>query len=237
MGKVSGVQWTDSSWGPWRGCTKVTTECKNCYAEREMNRWGMDFGKITRSKTTFMAPLSWSEPKLVFVCPWSDFFHPDVPPEWRKDAWHVMVNASQHTYIIPTKRPELIPQMLPADWGDGYPNVWLLVSAGTNDIVIRFWSILRNINAIVRGISMEPLLEDLAWYPGRPDWVLAGGESGPHRRQMDPAWARSIRDECTEFGIPFFFKGHVGDRHDEENGLLDGRTWHEYPTDILRGQD
>jgi protein gp37 len=149
-----------------------------------------------------------------------------------------MANASQHTYIIPTKRPELVGDMLPADWGNGYPNVWLLVSAGTQASLERFWPELEKVPARVRGVSAEPLLEPLELEFTRleqggqvfqPQWVIVSGESGTWRRPMDPAWAGEVRDWCQVRHVPFYFKGHVGDRHDHANGLLDGREWREYP--------
>lgn len=241
MAKETRISWAQATWNPFLGCTKVTTECTNCYAERDMLRYGRDPHKVVVAKdATFYAPLHWKEPKRVFVCSWSDFFHEDVDLEWRNVAWSVMEPAYEkvrHTFIILTKRPQNIRTMLPANWHNGWPNIWFLVSAGTNESLELFWPTLARIpNLAVKGISMEPLLEDITWTGALdtrpPTWVIVAGESGPNRRPMDLAWARHIRDGCAEWGIPFFFKGHIGNVHTPENEILDGVVYHEFP----RGQ-
>lgn len=235
MGKETKIAWCDATWNPWMGCTKVAPECANCYAERDMLRWGKDPRKVVRAKdATFYAPLGWKEPKRVFACSWSDFFHEDADPMWRHDAWDVMWEANWHTYIVLTKRPQNIAAMLPPEHIDGWPafykHVWFLVSAGTNESLTKFWPILHDTpNLAVRGISMEPLLEDIYWPFFLPDWVIVGGESGPKRRPMDITWARRIRDECALSTIPFFYKGLVGNIHTPENEMLDGKVYHEFP--------
>ena len=126
MGKTTGIQWAQSSWNPWMGCTKVSEGCAQCYAERDMKRFGKDFNTITRSKTTFRDPLKWKEPRMIFVCSWSDFFHPDVPKEWRLDAWEIMACAKQHTFLILTKRPERMrEEWIVRPWIRHVPNLWL----------------------------------------------------------------------------------------------------------------
>ena len=244
MASTTRISWCDATWNCWQGCTKVAPECANCYAEREMLRWGKEPHKIVRSKdATFYAPLRWKEPKRIFVCSWSDFFHEAVFTHDVLDAWGVMRRAPQHTYIILTKRPQWIEDKLPFDWDGGWPNVWFLVSAGTNESLARFWPILRDIPGLaVRGISMEPLLEQVV-YQGTtayqavlnqdnerlPQWVIVAGESGPSRRPMDLWWAKCARDWCLDWSVPFFFKGHIGNVHTPENELLDGKMYHEYP--------
>lgn len=247
MGKETKITWCDATWNAFMGCTKVTAECVNCYAERDMKRYGRDPHKVVVAKdATFYAPLHWKEPKRVFVCSWSDFFHKDIPQARRDEAWDIMVSANRHIYIILTKRPENIVQMLPRDWmgwPECYQHVWFLVSAGTNESLQRFWPILRDIPGLaVRGISMEPLLESidlnilLVPMPGvrplMPEWLIVAGESGPKRRPMNPDWARQIRDWCQDWHKPFFFKGHIGNVHTPENEMLEGKVYHEFP----RGQ-
>lgn len=245
MGKETKISWTSTvhpdgtvtpgaTWNPWMGCTKVTPECANCYAERDMLRYGKDPHKVVRAKdATFYAPLSWKEPKRIFVCSWSDFFHEAVFTQDVLDAWEVMRQASQHTYIILTKRPQWIEDKLPFDWVGGWPNVWFLISAGTNESLVRFWPILRDIPGLaVKGISMAPLLENLNWRPGCsgiPDWVVVEGESGQNRRLMVSTWATYVQKVCARWSIPFFFKGHIGNVHTSENEQLGGRVYHEFP--------
>jgi protein gp37 len=240
MGKETKISWCDATWNCWQGCTKVAPECANCYAEREMLRWGKEPHKIVRSKdATFYAPLKWKEPRRIFVCSWSDFFHEDVDPSWRDEAWNIIASKPTHTFIILTKRPQNIPAMLPRwDWPSAFQHVWFLVSAGTNESLAKFWPVLRDIPGLaVRGISMEPLLEyvgmaeltKLCLETVFPQWIIVGGESGPQRRRMDPVWSRLARDWCEAHSVPFFFKGHVGNVHTPENETLDGKVYHEYP--------
>src|SRR5215472_9745754 len=128
MGGATGIEWTDATWNPWMGCRKVSPACAHCYMFSDQRRYGHDPGVIRRSKTTFDAPLRWpTEEKLVFTCSWSDWFIEDAD-EWRPEAWEVIRQTPHLTYQILTKRPELIADRLPADWGRGWPNVWLGVS-------------------------------------------------------------------------------------------------------------
>jgi protein gp37 len=240
MGKKSGVDWTDASWGPWRGCHwkdegPRPPECQRCYAQRDMKRYGWDPTVVTRSKTTFQDPLKWREPLKVFVCSWSDFFHADADA-WRGEAWDVMQEADHHTYIVPTKRPGNVMDRLPLDWGDGWPNVWLLVSAGTQESADRFIPELLKVPAVVRGVSAEPLLGPMdpwSWletcaychlgvncpfpechnaFHGNGtrtlgiDWIICGTESGPNRRPMELGWARDLVAQCKEAGVACFVK-------------------------------
>jgi len=230
MGKKSGVDWTDASWGPWRGChwrdeEPRPTECLNCYAQRDMKRYGWDPATVTRSKTTFRDPLKWKDPLKVFVCPWSDFFHADADA-WREEAWAVMREAAHHTYIVPTKRPGNILDRLPPDWGDGWPNVWLLVSAGTQESADRFILELLKVPAVVRGVSLEPLLgpinlEHLLFYEeylggdkGKERysymsdirWGIVGAESGPKRRPMKLNDVRDLIRQFKDATIPVYVK-------------------------------
>lgn len=245
MSKQTIITWTQHSWNPWRGCTKISPGCTNCYMFTAQERYGQDPSKVLRTKT-------WGEPRrwqkdaatdgrkeMVFTCSWSDWFHEDADP-WRDEAWAVVKSCPNLMFQILTKRHENIADRLPADWGEGYPNVWLGVSFENRRYGLPRLETLRTINAVVRFLSIEPLLEDV----GRIDltgidWVIVGGESGPGWRPMDTAWARSIRDQCAAAGVAFFFKQSAAAR--TEQGIeLDGRIVRDFPTprrtDALSGQ-
>lgn len=237
MGETSAIEWTDATWNPWQGCVKVSAGCKNCYMYRDKARYGQDGRDIHRSSpATFNAPLRWKEPQRVFTCSWSDFFLPEAD-EWRPEAWEIIRRTPHLTYQILTKRPHLIAERLPVDWGDGWPNVWLGVSVESLEYMHRIKS-LEDIGAAVRFISYEPALNYLdlnllvvALY-GWIDWVIAGGESGPGCRLPDVKWFRDVRDACGQAGVPFFFKQHGGTKRIDGvwgGDVLDGRRWHEFP--------
>jgi protein gp37 len=173
MGERSVIEWTDSTWNPWRGCDKVSEGCDECYMFRDQERYGRDPSVVTRCAVgTFLAPVKskkWAVERdrclaekgrhLVFTCSWSDWFHPKADA-WRDEAWRIIRETPESTYQILTKRPRLIPTRLPTDWGDGYPNVWLGVSIETRKWVYRA-DLLRAVPAAVRFISAEPLLGPL----------------------------------------------------------------------------
>jgi len=235
VGKVTGIEYVDHTQNFWYGCSKVSAGCKNCYAEREMKRFGRDFDKVQRSKTTFNDPLKWKEPARVLACSWGDFFHEDVPITWLDDAWEIIRNTPHLTYMLLTKRAHQINLCLPDDWGEGYPNVWLGVTVEHDDEMWRLVS-LEDVKAIVRFVSAEPLLGPLDFYSFSPslDWVIVGGESGPNCRPMNPEWAVDIRDQCVKAGMAFFFKQHGGKtKIDGAWGgkLLEGQEWSEMPND------
>lgn len=224
---------TQYTWNPWRGCTRISPGCKNCYMFRDQARYGRDPSEVVRTKT-WRDPFRWQKKAaaagrtdLVFTCSWSDWFHADADA-WRPEAWQVVRQCPNLTFQILTKRPERVREHLPEDWGEGYPNVWLGVSVENNDYCWRA-DVLRGVPARVRWVCAEPLLGPL------PDldldgihWVVAGGESGPGWRPMEKAWVRQLRDRCRAAGVPFYFK--------QSNGLypgpgdrLDGRVWHQMP--------
>jgi protein gp37 len=220
MGERSGIEWTEATWNPWHGCLKVSPGCKNCYMYTEKARYGQDPMLVVRSKTLFNEPLKWvrsgKPPKFCFTCSWSDFFI-EQADDWRAEAWQVIKATPEITYQILTKRPERIVAHLPADWGAGYPNVWLGVSAEDQEYADKRIPLLLSVPAQVRWISAEPLLGpiDLEPYLGNREfvdfkqglnWVVVGGESGPGARPMHPEWARELRDQCTSVGVAFFFK-------------------------------
>jgi protein gp37 len=228
------IAWTDATWNPWYGCTKVSPGCDNCYMFREMRQYGRDPEAVTRSKTKFSDPLKWKEPRRVFTCSWSDWFHKGADA-WRAEAWAIIKSTPQHTYQILTKRPGRIARHLPADWGEGYPNVWLGVSVENQEHVFRVGQ-LSSVPAKVRFISAEPLLGplDLDHYLERRlvDWVIVGGESGPDRvrRDMPLEWANEIRLACQRAGVAFFFKQRSALKSEVLDGVPDALLVREYAT-------
>jgi protein gp37 len=191
------------------------------YTEKE--RYGQDPMICVRSKTTFNAPLKWRESAMVFTCSWSDWFI-DTADQWRGEAWAIIRQTPHLTYQILTKRPERIADHLPSDWGEGYQNVWLGVSAENQEYAdVRIPQLLE-IPAQIHFVSAEPLLGPVSfrwamwepWKKGvtndhldglrRLDWIIVGGESGPERREFQKQWAEEIRDQCQEAGVKFYMK-------------------------------
>jgi protein gp37 len=232
MGSESNIAWTDATWNPWMGCTKVSPGCDNCYMFREQRHYGHDPEVVRRSKTKFAEPLRWREPRRVFTCSWSDWFHKDAD-QWRDEAWAIIKATPQHTYQILTKRPGRIARHLPADWGDGYPNVWLGVSVESQEQAFRVRQ-LRDVPARVRFVSAEPLIGPLDLSHGALagiHWLIVGGESGPDgvRRNMDLEWARSLQRECRDAGTAFFFKQRSGRTSELTDGVPPDLLVREYP--------
>lgn len=230
----SSIEWTDSSWNPLTGCTKVSPGCKHCYAERMARRLhamgqpnyanGFD---LTVHEHVVEAPLSWKKPQVIFVNSMSDMFHHDVPLAFIQRIFSVMQRADWHVFQILTKRAERLAALAPSlDWA---PNVWMGVSVESSEWMSRI-APLKQCPAHVKFLSLEPLLGPL---PGLDldgiDWVIVGGESGPRARPMAKHWVLEIRDQCTAAGVPFFFKQWGGVRKKTTGRLLDGRTWDELP--------
>ena len=253
MGITTGIEWTDATWNPWRGCTKVSEGCRNCYMYREQRRYGRDPTVVMRgAPTTFNEPMSWERrvdlrlpfppdgrirtSLRVFTCSWSDFFH-EAADGWRAEAWSIIKRTPHLTYQILTKRPERISSHLPADWGQGgYPNVWLGTSAENGHLAFTRGLPLSQVHARVHFLSAEPALgpyDDFFWAAlNFYDWVILGGESGAGARPLNPEWARQVRDGTKKAGKAFFFKlwgGPVGKKGDHEEAVLDGVTWKEMP--------
>lgn len=273
MSDKSKIEWTEATWNPVTGCTKVSPGCDNCYAETFAERWRGTAGHpyengfdLTLRPERLDQPLRWKRPRRIFVNSMSDLFHDDIPDSHIAEVFSVMARTPQHTYQILTKRHGRMRSLLSrpsfrdnlAMWGRPWPlsNVWLGVSVENQQ-----WADIRipalvDTPAAVRWLSCEPLLGSvslLAWLNGgfgvvAPDlhWVVVGGESGRKSRPMHPDWARSLRDECTAAGVPFFFKQWgewlpvrtpSGEHHERvgKRGAgreLDDRTWDEYPTAV-----
>lgn len=239
VGENSSIEWTDHTWNPWRGCTKISPGCQNCYMFRDMARTAFRPDAVQQaSPLTFTKPLKWEGPARVFTCSWGDFFHPMADP-YRHDAWEIIRQRDDLTFLILTKRPQLVADRLPDDWP--LLNVWLGVSVEDQRRVHRIDEILA-VDTVVHFVSLEPLLEavDLV-VPARDyddtymiqmlDWVIVGGESGPNHRPMKTGWARQIRDDCKQFNVPFFFKQWGGwpDKRGGGKAKLDGELHHEMP--------
>lgn len=234
----SAIEWTESTWNPVTGCTKISPGCRHCYAERMSKRLKamghpnyVNGFKPTVHKNALEVPLRWRRPQVIFVNSMSDLFHEKVPLDFIFKVFNVMAEASQHRFQILTKRSEWLREtaaMLP--WP---PNVWMGVSVEDSAHKYRI-DHLKETVACVKFISFEPLLGPIGDLDLEGiDWVIVGGESGPRARPMDPEWARGIRDMCIEAEVPFFFK-QWGGVHRKKNGrLLDGVLWNQMPSYIL----
>ena len=239
MSLSSKIEWTDATWNPVRGCTKISPGCKHCYAETFAERFrgvkghpyeqGFDLRLVPEKLTE---PFSWRSPKLVFVNSMSDLFQAGVSDDYIEAVSWVMATANWHTYQVLTKRSEKLRDMLCGRLrlAAGKENIWWGVSVEDRKHGLPRIAQLQKAPAKVRFLSIEPLLEDL----GEIDlsgisWVIVGGESGPGARPMRCEWVVSIREQCREFGVPFFFKQWGGVRKARNGRLLDGRTYDEYP--------
>ena len=234
MAQTSSIEWTEATWNPVTGCTKISPGCKHCYAQRMAKRlkamgqprYRNGF-KLTVQPDTLEVPLRWRRPRRIFVNSMSDLFHKDVPVEFIAECFGVMQKASQHTFQVLTKRPERAAE-LAADlpWSK---NIWMGTSVESADYVHRIKPLLK-IPAEVRFLSLEPLLGPVRRLPlGGISWVILGGESGPGARGMDAQWVFQIRDQCLRRGVPFFFKQWGGVQKCKTGRELEGRTWDEMP--------
>ena len=234
MSSDSRIEWTEATWNPCTGCTKISAGCQNCYAERlserlkEMGQEKYKNGfKLTVHEDALEIPLTWSKPKKIFVNSMSDLFHKDVPKSFILKVFNVMNRANQHQYQILTKRAERIRELdkyLP--WN---PNIWMGVTVENNDYVNRI-DFLRKSSAHIKFISFEPLIGPIndANLEGI-DWVIVGGESGPNSRPIERNWVIQLRNQCRKDGVPFFFKQWGGINKKKNGRILDGRIYNEFP--------
>jgi protein gp37 len=234
MSDKSAIEWTDSTWNPVTGCTKVSPGCKLCYAEKFAERWrGIPGHPYEQGFNLRMwpdrlhLPLHWKTPRTVFVNSMSDLFHERVPYSFVRQVFEVMQSASWHTFQILTKRADrLVDLAADLPWPE---NVWMGVSVETSSYLWRA-DRLRLVPTAVRFLSIEPLLGPIATLNLTGiHWVIVGGESGPGARRMEPAWVRGIRNQCVRAGIFFFFKQWGGVWKKKAGRRLDGRTWDEMP--------
>jgi len=237
MAQLSSIEWTDATWNPVTGCSKISPGCKHCYAERMAKRL-QSMGqpryregfKLTLQPDVVEQPLAWKKPRLVFVNSMSDLFHDEVPLWYLEKVFEVMAAASWHVFQVLTKRSERLAEL--ANRLVWPSNVWMGVSVESEDYTYRIDD-LSGIPAAVKFLSVEPLLGPIERLSLRNiDWVIVGGESGPHARPIDPNWVRSIRNDCVTEGVPFFFKQWGGTRKSTTGRVLDGRTWDELPRPI-----
>lgn len=234
MATGSPIEWTESTWNPVTGCTKISPGCKHCYAERMANRlklmgqanYAHGF-ELTLQPHAVELPLRWKKPQRIFVNSMSDLFHTDVPIEFIRLVFDVMVRAHWHQFQILTKRSDRLREIssqLP--WRD---NIWMGVSVERQDYLFRIDD-LRDTAAHVKFLSLEPLLGPLHGMDlCGIDWAIVGGESGPGARAMEREWVRGIRSQCREARVPFFFKQWGGVNKKAAGRELDGRFYNEMP--------
>lgn len=241
---VTSIEWTETTWNPVRGCARISPGCERCYAERMAHRFsgpGMPYEGLTRTSKrgpkwtgrvklvhdAIREPLGWRQPRVVFVNSMSDLFHDDVPDEFIASVFETMARASIHTFQVLTKRADRLLAIAPdLPWPS---NVWMGVSV---ESAAYTWRIdrLRETNAAIKFLSLEPLLGPLADLDLRGiDWAIVGGESGPGARPMEAAWVRDIRQQCVAARVAFFFKQWGGIQKKRAGRSLDGRTYDEMP--------
>ena len=234
MAANSSIEWTKSTWNPVTGCTKISSGCKHCYAERmalrlqAMRQPNYSHGfNLTMHWQLLDLPLKWKKPQTIFVNSMSDLFHNEVPLSFIREAFDVMRQASWHDFQILTKRSERLASLsVELQWPE---NIWMGVTVEDAHYAFRIQH-LRSTAASLKFLSLEPLLGPLPDLDlSGIDWVIVGGESGPMARPMDRRWVTDIRDQCQQAGVPFFFKQWGGVRKKKAGRLLDGRTWDEAP--------
>lgn len=239
------IEWTDATWNPVAGCTILTAGCTNCYAmrmaarleamgvykyaglTRKSGRRAKWTGKLFLDRKALAIPATWRKPRRVFVNSMSDLFHSDVPTDFVAEVWQVMADTPRHTYQILTKRPDRMIEIVPLL--RRLPNVWLGTSVEDEQVLFRLDE-LRQVPAVVRFVSFEPLIGSVAAADLTSiHWAIVGGESGPKARYMNPAWVQEIEAMCRRGGTAFFFKQWGGRNKKSTGRLLNGRTYDEMP--------
>lgn len=246
MATNSKIEWTEATWNPVAGCSILSPGCTNCYAMRMSSRlesmgqpkysgltrksggrpkWN---GHIRLDHTSLDVPYRWKSGRMIFVNSMSDLFHEDVPLEYIQRVFSVMKDCEHHIFQLLTKRSTRLREL--SDKLDWSSNIWMGVSVENEDYTYRIDN-LRCTNAKVKFLSLEPLIGDVGTMKlEKIDWAIAGGESGPSARYMDPEWVRSIRDQCIASNVPFHFKQWGGVNKKKTGRVLDGRTWDEFPS-------
>jgi len=238
MADATAIEWTDATWNPVTGCTKISAGCDNCYAERFSERFrgtpdhpfenGFD---LTLRPARLLQPLGWRSPRMIFVNSMSDLFHKEVPRSFISKVFDTMEKADWHTFQVLTKRSSLLRNFVRERYGDreAPSHIWLGVSVEDGSKKSRIKQ-LREAPAKTRFLSIEPLIGPVGELNlDGIDWVIVGGESGPRARYMDPAWVRDIRDQCRKKKVAFFFKQWGGFRPKSGGRKLDGREWSQFP--------
>ena len=234
MAQPSRIEWTEFSWNPVTGCSKVSSGCAHCYAERMAHR--LQAMGVARYKAGFRVrthpellsvPLKWRRPRVVFVNSMSDLFHEEIPKSFIKDVFKVMNQCPQHTFPVLTKRSQRLVELSGnLRWTH---NIWMGVTVENSEVIDRIQD-LHQCDARVKFVSCEPLLGPIPeLILDGIDWVIVGGESGPNARPMKKSWAISIRDKCIEMEVPYFFKQWGGWNKKATGRELDGRIWNQMP--------
>jgi protein gp37 len=237
MATQSRIEWTESTWNPLTGCTKISPGCKHCYAERMAKRLQamgqpnyVNGFKLTMHEHVLEKPLEWKTPQVIFVNSMSDLFHKDVPLEFIQRVFDTMKRAHWHQFQVLTKRSERLAELNPfLEWTD---NIWMGVSVENEKYTFRIDD-LRKTGAKIKFLSVEPLIGPISKMNLKGiNWVIVGGESGPGARPLEREWVVRIRDQCLKAKVPFFFKQWGGVQKKKTGRLLDGRTWDQMPVDI-----
>jgi protein gp37 len=244
MSATSAIEWTDATWNPVRGCTKISPGCKHCYAETFAERfrgvpghpyeYGFDLRLVPHKLSE---PLKWTTPKTIFVNSMSDLFQENIPDSFVDRVGRVMQMADWHTYQVLTKRAEHMSDMLcgPLVFASQLKHIWWGVSVEDRKYGLPRIDALREASAALRFLSIEPLLEDLGEINLEGiHWVIVGGESGHGARRMEKEWVHSLREQCEAASVPFFFKQWGGVRKSEAGRELEGRTYDSMPERPLR---
>jgi protein gp37 len=243
MAYESAIEWTDATWNPVTGCTKISRGCDNCYAQRFAERFrnviGHPFSSgfdLTLRPERLDQPLRWHRSRMIFVNSMSDLFHKEIPQPFINKIFDVMEEANWHCFQILTKRSTLMRSYLKRRYGNSHPpaHIWLGVSVEDAQARSRILH-LRLAPAGLRFLSIEPLLGPIGLLDLRGiDWVIVGGESGPSARPIELDWAREVRDQCVRQNVAFFFKQWGGYRPKSGGRRLDGREWNEFPIRALK---
>ena len=244
MSANSKIEWTDATWNPVRGCTKISPGCAHCYAETFAERFRgvkdhpFEFGFDLRLIPAKLGePLRWPNPRRIFVNSMSDLFHPDVPDDYIVKVARVMGLAHWHTYQVLTKRPERMASLLRTNlrFASEYSHIWWGVSVENRKHGLPRLAVLQKTPVPIRFLSVEPLLEDLGEFDlAGISWVIVGGESGHGARPIQPSWVRGIRSQCNRSSVPFFFKQWGGVRKSTTGRELDGQVYDEFPKTEVR---
>lgn len=242
MAGISKIEWTDATWNPVRGCTKISPGCKHCYAETFAERFrgvpghpyerGFDLQLVPNK---LLEPMQWTRPKMVFVNSMSDLFHEGIPDRYILAVSRVMCDAPWHIYQVLTKRSPRLRQLLTSELISAarQQHIWWGVSVENRKHGLPRVEDLKQSPAAMRFLSIEPLLEDLGTIDLRGiDWVIVGGESGHGARAIQESWVLSIMEQCRSAKVPFFFKQWGGVHKSRAGRLLGGRTYDEFPLSI-----
>lgn len=245
MAEQSGISWTDATFNPWIGCTRVSPACDNCYAARdnELRKWVSEWDGPRRLTKTWNEPRKWNRKAertgyrpRVFCASLADVFDNQVPDLWREELWTLLRETPNLRWMLLTKRIGNAFKMLPPDWGDGYPHVGIMATLANQAEWNRDFYKLMDVPAAWHGVSAEPLLGDIAMGDGESRdhrrklaWMITGGESGPNHRPLDTGAVRNIRDQCRYLGIAFHHKQNGGYRGKDAGCLVDGVEHKHFP--------